>query len=35
METVHHVLASMFYVVGTAYYAVALAQLVKKSKTHE
>ena len=35
METLHHVLACVFYVVGTAYYTVALTQLVKKLKTHE
>ncbi len=35
METLHHVLACVFYVAGAAYYTTALAQLVAKPKTHE
>lgn len=35
MELLVHVLAAVFYTVGSVYYAVALAMLVKKSKNHE
>ena len=35
MDTLVHCLAAVFYIVGTMYYTVALALLVKKSKTHE